>query len=230
MLATRGRSLRRRPRARLGLGQRRHLRDREGARARRHRRRPAPTRRVVDPRPRRASTSTLLRDIKERRRGRIWSTPKSAAAAHVPARGIVWDRERDASTSRCRAPRRTSSRGTTPRSSSPRRRRRRRGREHADDARRVRVLAARPACSSARARPRTPAASPPPRSRCSRTPPATRGASSTPRSASPRSWRASTSAPRRPPTSTASPGDYVVGANIAGFTRVADAMLALGVI
>jgi glutamate dehydrogenase (NADP+) len=27
-----------------------------------------------------------------------------------------------------------------------------------------------------------------------------------------------------------SPGDYVVGANIAGFTRVADAMLALGVI
>ena len=27
-----------------------------------------------------------------------------------------------------------------------------------------------------------------------------------------------------------SPGDYVAGANIAGFTRVADAMLALGVI
>ena len=27
-----------------------------------------------------------------------------------------------------------------------------------------------------------------------------------------------------------SPGDYVLGANIAGFTRVADAMLALGVI
>ena len=26
------------------------------------------------------------------------------------------------------------------------------------------------------------------------------------------------------------PGDYVIGANIAGFTRVADAMLALGVI
>ena len=26
------------------------------------------------------------------------------------------------------------------------------------------------------------------------------------------------------------PGDYVVGANIAGFTRVADAMMALGVI
>ena len=34
----------------------------------------------------------------------------------------------------------------------------------------------------------------------------------------------------RPPRSTACPGNYVVGANIAGFSRVAEAMLALGLI
>ena len=33
-----------------------------------------------------------------------------------------------------------------------------------------------------------------------------------------------------PPSATARPGDYVAGANMAGFVRVADAMLALGLI
>ena len=38
------------------------------------------------------------------------------------------------------------------------------------------------------------------------------------------------SPPTRPPRSTAIRGDYVMGANIAGFIKVADAMLAQGVI
>ena len=45
-----------------------------------------------------------------------------------------------------------------------------------------------------------------------------------------RSWRTSTSLPPRRPRSTACPGTTSLGANIAGFVRVADAMLAHGVI
>jgi glutamate dehydrogenase (NADP+) len=55
-------------------------------------------------------------------------------------------------------------------------------------------------------------------------------ASTTPSSGCARSWSRSTPPAGTPPPSTAWPGDYLAGANIAGFTRVADAMLALGLI
>ena len=42
--------------------------------------------------------------------------------------------------------------------------------------------------------------------------------------------RASTSSAVTPPRTTAQPGNYVHGANIAGFVKVADAMLSQGLI
>ena len=83
---------------------------------------------------------------------------------------------------------------------------------------------------SARARPPTPAAWRPPRWRCSRTPAATRGRSSTPSSGCARSCGTSTHAATTPPRSTACPATTSPGANIAGFRRVADAMLAQGLV
>ena len=56
------------------------------------------------------------------------------------------------------------------------------------------------------------------------------GASSTARPGSRRSCGASTPAATRPPNEYGSPGDYVLGANIAGFLQVADAMHAHGLI
>ena len=67
-------------------------------------------------------------------------------------------------------------------------------------------------------------------SRCSRTPAATPGRSSTPSSGCSDIMKdIHDRAPRRP-RSSACPGNYVVGANIAGFLRVAEAMLALGIV
>jgi glutamate dehydrogenase (NADP+) len=56
------------------------------------------------------------------------------------------------------------------------------------------------------------------------------GASSTPRSAWRDHGRASTTRCGETAEEYGAPGDYVLGANIAGFIRVADAMMALGVI
>ena len=87
-----------------------------------------------------------------------------------------------------------------------------------------------PASCSARARPPTPAAWPPPRWRCSRTPAATPGPSRTPRPARRRSWSGSTTAARQPPTSTG-PGQLRAAARTSPAScKVADAMLAPGLI
>ena len=80
------------------------------------------------------------------------------------------------------------------------------------------------------ARQRTPAAWRPARWRCSRTRRATPGPSTTPSSAYGRSCARSTATAVTPLRSTDCAGDYLAGANIAGFTRVARAMLALGLI
>ena len=85
-------------------------------------------------------------------------------------------------------------------------------------------------CSSPRARRPTPAAWRPARWRCSRTPRATRGPSSTPRSGSPRSCAASTSAALPRPRSTALRATTSSAPTSPAFIRVAEAMLALGVI
>jgi glutamate dehydrogenase (NADP+) len=86
------------------------------------------------------------------------------------------------------------------------------------------------ASPTARARPPTPAAWPPARWKCSRTPAAIPGPSSTPSSG----WSEIMINIHRTCHETAeefgSPGNYVVGANIAGFLKVANAMVALGLI
>ena len=89
---------------------------------------------------------------------------------------------------------------------------------------------ARPASCSARARRPMPAASPPRRWRCSRTPRATAGPSRRPRSGSPAIMRNIHDSCAATADEYGAPGNYVLGANIAGFVRVAEAMRALGVI
>ena len=66
--------------------------------------------------------------------------------------------------------------------------------------------------------------------RCSRTPAATPGPSSTPSSGCTRSCATSTSTCYETAEEYGSPGNYVVGANIAGFIKVAKAMVAHGLI
>ena len=60
--------------------------------------------------------------------------------------------------------------------------------------------------------------------------PATRGPSTTRRPGWPRSWRGIHERCAAAADDYGRPGDYVLGANIAGFVRVADAMLAMGVV
>ena len=159
---------------------------------------------------------------------RIAATPNAAAVApgSCPTRPSGTFR----ATSRCRAPRRTSSTGTdaahlvangltavgeganmpcTPECRSERLPSRGRG---------LRPRARRP----------TPAAWRPARSRCSRTRPATPGPSTTPSIACASIMRKIHSDCRDAADGVRTAGDYLAGANIVGFTRVARAMLALG--
>ena len=87
-----------------------------------------------------------------------------------------------------------------------------------------------PACCSAPARRPMPAAWRPARSRCSRTPRAIPGASRRPRSGSPSIMNGIHDHCAEVADEYGSPGNYVLGANIAGFIRVAEAMRAFGVV
>ena len=87
-----------------------------------------------------------------------------------------------------------------------------------------------PACCSRPARPPTPAASRPPRSRCSRTPAATPGSFEYTEERLAGIMHSIHDRCLATADEYEAPGNYVVGANIAGFTKVADAMLALGVV
>jgi glutamate dehydrogenase (NADP+) len=169
----------------------------------------------------------LLRQVKDVERGASRTTPSvartrgtSTRATSGPSRAMWLSRAR----------RRTSSTART-----------RRGSPTTDASRSPRAPTCRPPPTASRcsvseascsvpARRRTQVASRPPRSRCSRTRAATAGPSSAPRRDSTRSWSASTRPATRRRTSTDVPGDYVTGANIRGFIRVADAMIAFGII
>ena len=225
MLAARGDELDGKTCVVSGAGQRRHLRDREDPAARWQGRRvlglDGLRRRPGRHRPRHCSrassqssagASPAMRSARPRPRsstgGTIWDVPCDLAFPCATQNELTG---RDARRlSRTAAPR--WSRGptclTTP------------------DAVRS---SARPTWRSAPARPPTPEALRPRRSRCSRTPAATRGPSTTPNAPRADHCRHPRHC-RETAGEYAAPGNYVVGANIAGFLRVSRAMVALGLI
>ena len=210
-----------------GVGQRGDLRDREDPAARRHGRRVLGLRRL---RARPAGIDLEL--LKQRQGGRARPHRRLRRARAARRRSCrAGTSGTSPATSRSRAATQNELDGHG-RSAARRQRlhRRRRGRQHADARPRRCEVFATPVWRSAPARRPTPAVWRPRRWRCSRTPAATPGPSSTPSSGSRRSWATSTGPATRRPRSSAAPGNYVVGANIAGFQRVAEAMVALGLI
>ena len=160
------------------------------------------------------------------------STSTPSAAVRTPRSSPAVRSGRCPATSPCPAPPRTSSRATRRRD--PGRERLLaggRGRQHAHHPGGAARSSRTPACCS---RPGKAAnaggVATSARWRCSRTPAVTRGPSSTPSSGCRRSCRTSTTAATRTAEEYGMPGNYVAGANIAGFRRVAEAMLALGLI
>ena len=227
MLATRGDALEQRPRRGLGCGKRRHPRDREGAAARRprrrllghHRLRPRPGRhRRAAAQGAQAGRATLAARSTPRRRGgqarfvpggAVWDVPCHVALPCATQNELTGRDAQRLIENGVRAVGEGANMPCTPEALE---------------------LFARAGVASRRPRRPTPAAWPPARSRCSRTPPATPGPSSRPNSACDRSCATSTTPAAARPRSTGCPDDYLMGANIVGFERVAAAMLAHGVI